>query len=198
MGKRQNLVQRVRSCTLCPELVKNRTQPVLGQGPVPCPLLFVGESPGQKEDETGIPFCGATGTILETSAHIQGLQRKVDYHILNILKCRPPDNRDPSDVEITNCTPFLIQQLRAIKPKVIIAFGKYAQAFFLERPPTKVRVVQNMGKILETPKFYVIMSCHPRFTSSSPDILGAFRTHIRRAVEITKGETPQCTALNAF
>ena len=179
MGKRKNLVCQVRSCTLCPELVANRTQPVVGEGPVPCSIVFVGEAPGRNEDARGIPFCGLTGTILETSARIVGLQRKVDYHILNVLKCRPPENRNPHESELINCSPFLTQQLAAIQPKVVIALGKYAQAFFLQRAPSLVRVVRNMGKILETTGPYVIMSCHPRFTSQSPDILRAFRTHIR-------------------
>lgn len=206
-----SLMQRVQSCVKCSELVQNRTQPVLGEGPVPCDIVFVGEAPGENEDARGIPFCGLTGTILETSARAVGLQRKVDYHILNTLKCRPPNNREPSSTELTNCRPFLQQQLRAIRPKVVVALGKYAQAFFLERPAHKVFVVRNMGKIVKTTlndtaqgkalerlSFYVILSCHPRFTSISPDVARAFRIHIRRAKEISKGARPQCTALNAF
>jgi DNA polymerase len=198
MGKRKNLVNQVRACTLCPELVKNRTQPVIGEGPVPCSIVFLGEAPGRNEDERGIPFCGITGTILETSARMLGLQRKVDYHILNVLKCRPPENRNPHEAELVNCAPFLRQQLAVIQPKVVMALGKYAQAFFLTIPPRRVRVVRNMGKVLETTGPYVIMSCHPRFTSQGPEVLAAFRIHIRKAIGIAKGEKPICTALSVF
>lgn len=198
MGNTKTLIQRVRECKKCPELAENRTQPVLGEGPVPCNIVFVGEAPGRNEDATGTPFCGATGTILETSARLLGLQRKEDYHILNTIKCRPPDNRKPTTSELANCTPFLELQLHAIHPKVAVALGQFAQAFFLKKPYSKVGVVRNMGKIVRARGMYVVLSCHPRFTAAGPEVLQAFRIHIQHAINIAKGVKPKCTALNAF
>lgn len=198
MGKQKSLVQQVRACTRCPALVQSRTQPVVGEGPVPCDILFVGEAPGRVEDKIGVPFGGTAGTILETSSRIAGLQRKVDYHILNVLKCRPKGNRNPATAELEKCAPFLTQQIQTIKPKVIVALGKYAQAYFLQRNPTKIGVVKNMGKVLQLKNYYVIMSCPPRFTSRGANILRAFRVHLSLAASIQRGALPACTALDAF
>jgi len=193
------LTQAVKQCTKCSELSSTRTQPVLGDGPVPCDIVFLGESPGFHEDQSGIPFCGPSGKLLEALARSVGLQRKVDYHILNVLKCRPPNNRDPYPKEVENCTPYLVQQLRVIQPKVVLALGKYAQAVLLGVPGNAIGVVQNMGHVYRHPDFYVVLSCHPRFTSSDAEIVRAFKLHIKLAKHIAKrkGE-PKCTARNAL
>lgn len=198
MTKKRTVVQLIRECTLCPDLVKNRTQPVIGSGPIPCNIVFLGEAPGQREDETGIPFSGTTGMVLDAAARRVGLHRKDDYHILNVLKCRPPQNINPTAAQMNNCVPFLRAQLAAIKPRVVVAFGKFAQAFALGVPPSRIGVVRNMGKVLETPEYYAVMSCHPRFTSRGPEILGAFQFHLDLAKRIAKGAKPTCTARNAF
>ena len=194
----KTVVRQIKECTLCPELIENRNKPVIGDGPVPCSIVFLGEAPGQKEDETGVPFCGTTGMILEATARRIGLQRKADYHILNVLKCRPPQNTNPITTQMKNCTPYLRAQLKAIQPKVVVALGKFAQAFVLGLPPSKIGVVRNMGKVLATPEYYAVMSCHPRFTARGPEILEAFQFHLNLAKQIAKGTIPICTALNAF
>ncbi len=198
MTKKRTVVQQIKQCVLCPDLVANRIQPVIGSGPVPCKIIFLGEAPGQKEDETGTPFCGTTGMVLDAAARRIGLQRKTDYHVLNVLKCRPPKNDNPTAAQMNNCAPYLQAQFKVIKPKVVVALGKFAQAFVLGLPPSKIGVVRNMGKVLDTPEYYAVMSCHPRFTSRGPEILEAFQYHLDLAKRIAKGMKPTCTALNAF
>ena len=196
--RRTTVVQQIKECTLCPELVENRNKPVIGSGPIPCKIVFLGEAPGQREDETGVPFCGTTGMVLEATARRVGLQRKDDYHLLNTLKCRPPQNTNPTSTQMKNCAPYLQAQLKVIKPRVVVALGKFAQAFVLGLPPSRIGVVRNMGKVIETPAYYAVLSCHPRFTSKGPEILQAFQTHLTIAKNIAKGAIPICTALNAF
>lgn len=185
------LTTRIKQCTLCEELAENRNNVVIGEGPIPSPLVFLGEAPGRKEDETGIPFCGMAGNILETTAFRYGLKRKEHYHILNVLKCRPPENRDPRIEEFNNCKPFLDHQLKVVKPRVIVALGRYAQAYVLKVPPTKIAVLERMGCIIKSPNWYTILSCHPAYVARNQKVLPAFRKHIRMARDIAKGKAPR-------
>lgn len=112
------------------EIFKNCKNIVIGKGSLDADILFVGEAPGRNEDEQGIPFVGAAGKNLD------GLLKKVglsldDIYIANILKCRPPENRDPLPEEIRAHTPWLLKQIEEIKPKVICSLGNYATKFFL-------------------------------------------------------------------
>jgi len=193
------LTAKIERCKKCAELAQHRTNVVIGEGPVPCPIVFLGEAPGRREDETGIPFYGMAGDILEAAAFKARLQRNKDYHILNVLKCRPPENRDPTIEEISNCKPFLITQLNVVQPKVIVAFGRYAQAFILNESPTKISVLKNMGKIIKTGKFYAILSCHPAYLGRNRggELEKAFTNHIRNALRISKGAKPKCVVQSA-
>lgn len=193
------LITQIRNCKKCCELVENRTNVVIGQGPVPCDLLFLGEAPGRKEDETGIPFCGVAGNIMEAAGFRAGLVRNEHYHILNVLKCRPPENRDPSEKELENCRPFLLKQLQAINPQVIIAFGRYAQAFVLDVPPSGIRVLKNVGNTIQTrfcridgKPIYAVLSYHPAYVARNrnSDIAKAFNRHFKIAKTMLKGKTP--------
>lgn len=194
------LTDRIRACTRCEELAATRTQVVLGEGPIPCPIVFLGEAPGAKEDELGKPFVGASGAILRAKAFKAGL-REGDYHILNTLKCRPPDNRDPTVEEMNNCKEFLILQLQAVKPKVIVALGKYAQAFLLRTNPTVLRVTKNAGKVVQydtedhlgmtwkgLPDIKLLMSFHPAYVmrNRGTDIDRAFVGHLKLARKLAK------------
>jgi len=112
------------------ELFKNCTNIVVGDGDVDADILFVGEAPGRNEDEQGIPFCGAAGKNLDKLLDSVGLSRK-DIYIANILKCRPPENRDPLPEEIKAHTPWLLKQIKEMQPKVVCSLGNYATKFFL-------------------------------------------------------------------
>jgi uracil-DNA glycosylase len=112
------------------EIYKNCTNIVVGKGNPEADILFVGEAPGRNEDEQGLPFVGRAGKNLDDMLAKVGLSLD-DIYISNILKCRPPENRDPLPEEIKMHTPWLIQQIKEIRPKVICSLGNYATKFFL-------------------------------------------------------------------
>jgi len=112
------------------DLFKNCKNIVVGDGKLDADILFVGEAPGRNEDEQGIPFCGAAGKNLDNLLENAGLNRK-DIYIANILKCRPPENRDPLPEEIRAHTPWLLKQIKEMKPKIICSLGNYATKFFM-------------------------------------------------------------------
>jgi len=114
----------VQACTACP-LHSKRTQTVFGEGNPQASVVFCGEAPGATEDETGRPFVGKAGKLLDNMIQSMGLQRS-DVYILNICKCRPPENRKPMPAEMKACAPFLWAQLGIIQPKVIVALGNTA------------------------------------------------------------------------
>jgi uracil-DNA glycosylase family 4 len=114
----------VQSCAECP-LALERTNTVFGEGNPEAEIVFLGEGPGQTEDETGRPFVGRAGKLLDNMIQSMNLKRE-DVFILNTIKCRPPNNRKPTPVEMDKCGPFLVRQLEVIKPKVIIALGNTA------------------------------------------------------------------------
>ena len=112
------------------ELFQDCMNIVVGKGNEDADILFVGEAPGKNEDEQGIPFCGAAGKNLDKLLDNVGLGRE-DIYIANILKCRPPENRDPLDDEIRAHTPWLLKQIKDMKPKVVCSLGNYATKFFM-------------------------------------------------------------------
>ncbi len=112
--------------------VQNKVFPVIGEGNHQAKIMFIGEAPGKNEALTGRPFCGAAGRILTEMLDSIGLDRK-DVYITNIVKDRPPDNRDPMPNEIALYAPFLDRQIDAIKPKVIATLGRFSMAYIMER-----------------------------------------------------------------
>ncbi len=121
----KNLYHEARVCERCPQLAQTRTQVVFGAGNANADVLFVGEAPGQKEDQQGVPFVGAAGKLLGKLLEGIGLSRE-DVFIANVLKCRPPQNRDPLPQEIERCEPWLWRQIELIEPIVVISLGRYA------------------------------------------------------------------------
>ena len=114
------------------ELFKSCTNIVVGKGNSNAKILFVGEAPGRNEDEQGIPFCGAAGKNLDKLLEQVGLTLN-DIYVANILKCRPPENRDPLPGEIKAHTPWLLKQIKDMQPKVVCSLGNYATKFFLSK-----------------------------------------------------------------
>ena len=114
-----------RGCTKCPEFVATRTQVVFGAGNADADLMFVGEAPGANEDRMGLPFVGQAGKLLDQMLNEVGLQR-ADVFVANLLKCRPPGNRDPHPIEIENCQEYLWRQLELIEPRVVCTLGNFA------------------------------------------------------------------------
>lgn len=121
----------VLSCRQC-SLYQTRNLPVIGQGSHQAEIILVGEAPGANEDKNGRPFCGQAGKILDELLNSAGLKRE-EVYIANILKCRPPQNRDPQKEEIEACASYLKRQISIIKPKIICPMGNYASAYILEK-----------------------------------------------------------------
>jgi DNA polymerase len=121
----------VAACTLCPLHAAGRTRTVPGDGAINADIMFIGEAPGFHEDKQGLPFVGASGKYLEELLAGIGLKRQ-DVFIANVVKCRPPENRDPKPEEIASCLPFFKRQLEVIQPEVIVALGAHAARTLLE------------------------------------------------------------------
>jgi uracil-DNA glycosylase len=121
----KDVYHRARECTRCPQLAATRTTVVFGSGNADADLMFVGEAPGRHEDEQGVPFVGQAGKLLDRLLGEIGLQRS-DVFVCNVLKCRPPGNRDPHPAEIDNCQEYLLAQLELIRPRVVCTLGNFA------------------------------------------------------------------------
>lgn len=122
----------VRSCTACP-LASSRHSVVFGAGSAEAPLLIVGEAPGAEEDAQGLPFVGNAGRLLTDMLRAIGLDRNTDTFVTNVLKCRPPGNRDPETTEIHHCLPIVRKQVEIIQPKCLLLLGRIAAGALLER-----------------------------------------------------------------
>ncbi len=140
-------VNEVRNCPAC-ELKEHRTQTVFGEGNPDADLVFVGEGPGVEEDRTGRPFVGRAGELLTKMIIAMGLKRE-DVYICNILKCRPPGNRNPNPQEVECCWGFLVRQLQIIQPKVIVTLGNPATQNLLN---TKVGITRLRGQWQKLPQ----------------------------------------------
>lgn len=154
----ESVRQELGECTRCP-LHKNRNTIVFGEGNPHAGLMFVGEGPGADEDREGRPFVGKAGTLLDRMIQAMGLDRS-EVYIANIVKCRPPRNRDPEEVEISTCFPFLEGQISAIRPEVIVALGRIAAWTLLD---TKDALTRLRGRMHSRKGVPVMPTYHPSF-----------------------------------
>jgi DNA polymerase len=155
----------VAACTLC-GLHKSRTQTVFGVGRRDAQLFVIGEAPGADEDRQGEPFVGRAGQLLNAMLRAIGLPRS-EVYIANILKCRPPNNRDPQPDESTSCTPYLAQQIALVQPKVLLAVGRIAAQWLLQ---TDTPIGRLRGRVVpygerNTP---LVVTYHPAYLLRSP------------------------------
>jgi len=148
-----HLEERIRACTHCP-LAALRTHAVPGEGPADARIMLIWEAPGRREDAQGRPFIGSAGKQLEEGLRRAGLTRE-DVYITSILKCRPPQNRDPRKNEVSACTPWLREQIRIIRPRLIITLGRHAYAFFQHEPPFR----EALGKTFRLEAYDALL--HP-------------------------------------
>jgi len=146
----------LRDCQRC-QLASGRTQVVFGTGNPQASIMFVGEAPGFYEDREGVPFVGAAGKLLTELLQSIGLKRS-DIYIANVIKCRPPNNRDPLPDEIDTCKPFLLQQIELIQPKLVCTLGNFATQTLLER---KVGITKVRGQVIRLENFVVFPLLHP-------------------------------------
>ncbi|MSP12859.1 MAG: uracil-DNA glycosylase [Chloroflexi bacterium] len=155
-----DLHQEVRACPLC-ILAKSRTHAVPGEGPSDARILFVGEGPGFHEDQQGRPFIGAAGQFLNELLGTIGVRRE-EVYITNVVKCRPPGNRDPLPDEIQACHPYLERQIALIKPQVIVTLGRFSMEQFI--PGAKISRVHGQafkqGNLVIFPCFHPAAALH--------------------------------------
>jgi DNA polymerase len=158
------LCRQVSSCTRCAELADTRTQTVFGTGDPTARLLFLGEAPGADEDRQGEPFVGRAGQLLNKIIQACTLRRDQVY-ILNILKCRPPGNRNPTPAEAANCRDYLLEQLRIIQPEYICCLGAIAAQNLLE---TTTPIGRLRGRFHDFQGIKVIATYHPAYLLRNP------------------------------
>jgi len=157
------LLEQVKACRNC-SLSRTRTNVVFGEGSLEADIVFVGEAPGRDEDLSGKPFVGVAGGLLTKIIQAMGLQRK-DVYITNVLRCRPPGNRNPLPEEVARCRPFLLKLLKIIKPKVICTLGKFAAQALLNdtRPISRLR-----GQFFEFEGIKLMPTYHPAYLLRNP------------------------------
>jgi DNA polymerase len=159
------LEQQVRKCTLC-ALHKTRTQTVFGVGRRDARLFVIGEAPGADEDRQGEPFVGRAGQLLNAMLRAIGLPRS-DVYIANILKCRPPNNRDPEPQESSCCTPYLSQQIALVQPRALLAVGRISAQWLLQ---TDTPIGRLRGRVLTYGERNIplVVTYHPAYLLRSP------------------------------
>jgi len=155
MDTLETIAQEIRDCRAC-ALCESATNPVPGEGPVTARVMFIGEGPGAHEDRLGRPFLGASGRVLDSLLVRAGLDRTRVF-IANVVKHRPPDNRDPLPAEVDACLPFLRRQIRLIKPRVVVPLGRHAAARWI--PDVRITQVHGVPHIVKN--VVVIPMLHP-------------------------------------
>ncbi|MFI3158509.1 MAG: uracil-DNA glycosylase [Methylococcaceae bacterium] len=171
----------VSPCTKC-DLCKTRIQTVFGSGNKTADWMIIGEGPGQNEDQQGLPFVGKAGLLLTEMLRAIGLDRE-EVFIANIVKCRPPANRDPKPIEIETCKPYLLRQMALLKPKIIVVLGRIAAQALLntDEPISKLR-----GKIHALNDTPVVVVYHPAYLLRTlPDKRKAW-ADLKLALQIVK------------
>jgi uracil-DNA glycosylase len=152
----EQLSSECEKCRKC-SLGYTKTKTVIGRGNIHAPLLLVGEGPGKQEDEQGLPFVGPAGKLLDLL--LDGLMiNEKDYYIANIIKCRPPENRVPTDEEAEKCLPFLRMQVKLIKPKIIVCLGATSLKYIVDR---EAKITQSRGQWIERKGFLIMPTFHP-------------------------------------
>ena len=171
-------------CTRCKLCTLGRKQIVFGVGNPHADLMFVGEAPGRDEDIQGIPFVGRAGQKLTQIIEAIGLTRE-DVYIANVIKCRPPDNRNPEPDEVEKCEPFLFRQIDTIKPKVIVALGKFAAQCLLRTtdPITRLR-----GREFKYRDAILIPTYHPAYLLRTPSAKRDVWDDMKKVRSILAGE----------
>ncbi|ELZ83747.1 uracil DNA glycosylase [Haloferax gibbonsii ATCC 33959] len=175
----------VTGCEQCPELVDSRSRIVNGVGPDDADLLFLGEAPGAKEDEGGEPFVGRSGSVLDDALREAGLAR-ADVRITNCVRCRPPDNRDPTSDELSNCRGYLARELELVDPELIVTLGKVPSQHLLDRG---VAITNESGSVVDArvgdASYRVLLSVHPAATLYDRSQREGFFETIARAADLS-------------
>ena len=180
MSALTELYQEIARCQDC-ELARYRTMTVPGEGPEEADLLFIGEAPGWHEDQQGRPFVGPAGRFLDDLLDSIGLRREQVY-IANVIKCRPPQNRDPLPSEMQSCRKWLARQIEIIQPKMIITLGRYSLARYFPN--------ESIGKIHGKPRKVGDVICYPMYHPAAALHQGS----LRKIIEADMLQIPQILA----
>jgi DNA polymerase len=172
------------ACTRCKLHRLGRTQIVYGVGNPRAELMFIGEAPGHDEDIQGIPFVGRAGQLLTKIIEAIDLARE-DVYIANVIKCRPPENRNPEPDEVGSCEPFLFRQVQVIKPRVIVALGTFAAQTLLR---TNDPISRLRGKIFHYGDARLIPTFHPAYLLRSPDRKREVWEDMKKVRALLRGE----------
>lgn len=162
----KSLKNQVESCTLCP-LSETRNHAVIGEGVLNAKVVIVGEAPGAQEDLIGKPFVGKSGNLLDQLLEEAGFYRGKNIYITSINKCRPPENRDPTQKEVKACLPFLWDQLKIIQPEVIVCLGRIAAQTLIDK---KLKVTQEHGNFYKKDGFLYMPTIHPAAVLRTPSL----------------------------
>ena len=180
----KDLYHQARACTRCPQLASTRTTVVFGSGNANADLMFCGEAPGKNEDEQGLPFVGQAGKLLDKLLAEIGLTR-ADVFVVNVLKCRPPGNRDPAPVEIENCQDYLMRQIELIEPTVICTLGNFATKL-LRADPTGITRLHGREeeRVIGTRAVRLYPIFHPAAALYTPANVEVLRRDFARLPEL--------------
>ncbi len=181
----------VPECERCPALVESRSQIVNGTGPGDADVVFVGEGPGAQEDQQGEPFVGRSGDVLDEALLEVGLDRE-SVRITNCVRCRPPENRDPTKEELNNCRGYLEQEIEIVDPELVVPIGKVPSEHLLERD---VAVTKEAGDLVDAElggqRRHVLISVHPAATLYDRSQRDVFFDTIAAAADYTDEESGQ-------
>jgi uracil-DNA glycosylase family 4 len=184
--------QQASACTKCPQLASTRRTVVFGAGNADADLMFVGEAPGAREDETGLPFVGQAGKLLEKLLGEIGLERG-DVFIANVLKCRPPQNRDPLPGEIDACQDYLFRQLDLIQPRVVCTLGNFATKLLRADPGTGITRLHGREEVRRigprVVRLYPLY--HPAAALYTPSMVETLRADFARLPELLALAEPE-------
>jgi uracil-DNA glycosylase len=187
----KGVFEQAQGCVRCAELAGTRKTVVFGAGNADADLMFVGEAPGASEDEQGLPFVGAAGKLLEKLLGEIGMAR-ADVFIANVLKCRPPGNRDPQPAEIENCREYLYRQVELIQPLVICTLGNFSTKL-LREDPTGITRLHGQPEVLvvgrRAVRIYPIF--HPAAALYTPRMLETLREDFKRLPELLALSAPE-------
>lgn len=173
-----------KKCPLYKERVKNNFFPVFGEGNKKAKIIFVGEAPGKNEAKTGRPFCGAAGKILDELFQSVKIKRE-EVYITNIVKDRPPKNRQPAKEEIAACAPFLDRQIEIIKPRIICALGNHSTRYILKKYglENEVREISKIhGKIFRNGTIKIIPLYHPASAIYNPRLKKVLKNDFKKLI----------------
>lgn len=189
----QELATSLYNCQRCKLAKMGRTKVVFGVGNPHASVMFVGEAPGFNEDQQGEPFVGAAGKLLNELLQSASLSRG-DIYIANVIKCRPPNNRDPEPDEVETCKPFLMQQISMIRPKLVCTLGNWATQTLLER---KVGITKVKGQAFYMKDFVIFPLLHPAAALHQGNLLDTLKADFKKLKEFLDKNTKPAEPMSA-